>query len=105
MRSAGTALNTSVQAEKQGPSMNKRSPDCSRVGKSLMYFVPSPSELGMIRTSPAAGVKAMRDKTAANTMRRTEPSLGQTRARDRHLVRSSAGISTGEPPLGFHGAL
>src|SRR5262245_13036726 len=105
MRSGGTALSTSVQAEKQGPSMTTRSPDCRRVAKSFRYSVTSPPELAMIRTSPAAGAKAMRDKTVANTMRRTEPSLGQTRARDRHLVRSSAGISTGAPPLEFHGAV
>src|SRR5262245_55224419 len=57
--------------------MTTLSPLCRRVAKSFRYSMTSPPELPRIRTSPAAGVRAIRDKAAANTMRRTEPSLGQ----------------------------
>src|SRR5262245_51574745 len=80
MRLAGTALSTSVQADMQGPSITTRSPLCRSAANSFRYSMTSPPELDTMRTSAAAGVRQIRDRMAANTMRRTEPSLGQPRA-------------------------
>src|SRR5262245_63595851 len=55
MRLRGTPLNTSVQAERQGPSMTTRSPDCLTLAKKSRYWPTEPPPLDRMRTSPSTG--------------------------------------------------
>jgi hypothetical protein len=71
IRWRGIVLNTSVQAEKQGPSMTTRSLDCRSSENSRKYCRTSPPELDTILTSAKVGTVAIRDKKTANITSRT----------------------------------
>src|SRR5579863_1997653 len=65
MRSAGTMLSTSVQAERQGPSMTTRSPE-SRTRSNRSRNGPTcPPGLARMRTSASAGTEARAQRTMA----------------------------------------
>jgi hypothetical protein len=77
MRFRGIVLSTRVQAEKHGPSIATRCPDCFSCEKNCKYPPTLPPELERIRTSADADPKAISDKTRAVTIRCT----GYLRAR------------------------
>jgi hypothetical protein len=69
MRLRGTALSTSVQAERQGPSMTTRSPDCLTLAKKLRYSLTDPPPLDRMRTSESAGAVHAKKRASASERR------------------------------------
>jgi hypothetical protein len=93
MRFRGIVLSTRVQAEKHGPSIATRCPDCFSCEKNCKYPPTLPPELERIRTSADADPKAISDKTRAVTIRCT----GYLRARRyfREIVSDRDGFGAG----------
>src|SRR5262249_9284380 len=72
MRLFGIVLNSSVQAERHGPSMTTRSPLARTAANSRRYSLTSPPGLDRIRTSPNAGARAANKNIVAQVIRRTD---------------------------------
>src|SRR5581483_11706522 len=70
MRSRGTMLSTSVQADRQGPSMTTRSPELRTFSKRSMNGPTCPPGLARIRTSARASMVAKNhNATASNRVK------------------------------------
>src|SRR5262245_4980864 len=84
MRSCGTVLSTSVQAERQGPSMTTRWPDWRTIANSCRYEPTSPPGLDTMRRSARAATTEARSSTsvmAARAARAFPPTRERTASR------------------------
>src|SRR5262249_28108783 len=71
IRSCGIVLSTSVQADRQGPSMITRSPDWRTAANSRRYEPASPPALDTMRNSARAAASDTRSRTRAMMARGT----------------------------------
>ena len=75
MRFFGIVLNTSVQAERHGPSMITRSPDCRTRANTERKLLTSPPELDRMRKSARTG-SVLNTATRTKTIAMMNPARG-----------------------------